>query len=111
GPWEVLGRFIERWNPLRLEPIEIEDRDDLKRVAVKGVLEGAVQPIRGRDRGRPVTFQNMYNQIHAPEQVIARGDSRWDDGHLSFQNEDSHGLWSRFSWRVAEEAAGGGRRG
>jgi hypothetical protein len=100
GPWEVLGRFVERRLPTRFERIRIDDLDVLKRVAVEGLMEGAVEPIRGRDRSRPVTFQNMFNQIHAPEQVIARGSSRYDDGVLSFRNEGSHGLWSRFTWRV-----------
>jgi hypothetical protein len=105
GPWEVLGRFVERRLPTRFERIRIDDLDVLKRVAVEGLLEGSIEPIRGRDRSRPVTFQNMFNQIHATEQVIARGSSKYDDGVLRFRNEGSHGLWSRFSWKVDEEAS------
>ena len=103
GPWEVMGRFVERRLPTRFERIRIDDLDVLKRVAVEGLLEGSIEPIRGRDRSRPVTFQNMFNQIHATEQVIARGSSRYDDGVLSFKNEGSHGLWSRFTWKVDAE--------
>jgi hypothetical protein len=100
GPWEVLGRFVERRLPTRFEKIRVDDLDVLKRVAIEGLLEGSIEPIRGRDRSRPVTFQNMFNQIHASEQVVARGSSRYDDGVLSFENEGTHGLWSRFAWKV-----------
>jgi len=100
GPWEVLDRFVGRRLPTRVESIRIDDEASLKRVAVEGLLEGAVEPIRGRDRSRPVTLQNMFNQIHAPEQVIARGSSRYADGTLSFENQGTHGLWSHFRWRV-----------
>ncbi len=112
GPWKVLGRFVGRRLPTRLAEIEMEDEEALKRVAVEGLLEGTVEPIRGRDRSRPVTVQNMFNQIHAPEQVIARGSSTYDDGTVSFTNEETHGLWSRFSWRVeAHEANGADEKG
>jgi hypothetical protein len=100
GPWEVLARYVGRRLPTRVTAVHIDDRDALKRVAVEGLLEGTVEPIRGRDRGRPVTLQNMFNQIHAPEQVVARGSSHYADGTIAFDNEGTHGLWSRFSWKV-----------
>jgi hypothetical protein len=107
GPWEVLGRFVERRPPNRVAAIQIDDEDALKRVAVEGLLEGVIEPIRGRDRNTPVTFQNMFNQIHAPEQVIARGSSRCASDGVSFDNKESHGLWSRFSWKVDTPPATG----
>jgi hypothetical protein len=70
-------------------------------------MEGFVEPIRGRDRTQPVTLQNMFNQIHAPEQVVARGSSRYRDGSVSFENEGTHGLWSRFRWKVVPDAGAG----
>jgi hypothetical protein len=100
GPWEVLGRFVGTRLPTRYDRIEIEDQDALKRVAIEGLLESSLEPIRGRDRSRPVTLNNMFNQIHAPEQVVARGSARYEDDSLAFRNEGTHGLWSRFSWRV-----------
>jgi hypothetical protein len=111
GPWEVLGRFVERRLPTRVEPIRIDDEEALKRVAVEGLLEGTIEPIRGRDRSRPVTFQNMFNQIHAPEQVIARGSARYRDGSVGFENEETHGLWSSFRWNVVPEGAQAGAPG
>ncbi len=104
GPWEVLDRFVERRLPTRHRPVAIEDAEALKGVAVEGLLSATVEPIRGRDRGRPVTFQNMFNQIHAPEQVVARGGGHYDDGVIRFDNEGTHGLWSSFDWRVEEGA-------
>jgi hypothetical protein len=101
GPWEVLARFVTERLPTRVASIRIDDLESLKRVAVDGLLEGEVEAIRGRDRGQPVTLRNMFNQIHAPDQVVARGSSRIEDGVLSTRNEGSHGLWSRFSWSVA----------
>jgi hypothetical protein len=111
GPWEVLGRFVGKRLPTRVEAIRLDDQEALKEVAIQGLLEARVEPIRGRDRSRPVTLRNMFNQIHAPEQVVARGSARYADGTISFDNEGTHGLWSRFSWRVesATESTPGGR--
>lgn len=101
GPWEVLARFVGQHLETRFAPISIEDEPMAKRVSSAGLLRGIVTAIRGRDRDRPVSFENMFNQIHAPTQVIARGDSEYDDGTISFRNEGTHGLWSAFHWAVA----------
>ena len=103
GPWEVLGRFVGTRLPTRIESIEITDEGALKRVAVEGLLEGTIEDIRGRDRSRPVTFQNMFNQVHAAEQVIATGETRYDDGDIAVETEGSHALHSKFDWRVDAE--------
>lgn len=98
GPWEVLGRFVQEWLPTRSVRIEIEDEPMAKRVRIPGLLEGAIAAIRGRDRAEPVTFENIYNQIHDPHQVIARGETRFDDGSIVIRTQGTHGLWSNFSW-------------
>lgn len=98
GPWEILARFVEDARPTRSARIRIEDGPGRKSVTVKGVLEGAVEAIRGRNRAEPVTFENIYNQIHDTTQVIARGSTRYDDGEIVISNEGTHGLWSRFRW-------------
>lgn len=100
GPWEVLDRFVGEHLETRIAPIEIEDEPMAKHISIAGLLRGAVTAIRGRDRDRPVSFENIFNQIHAPTQVIARGDSEYDDGVISFRNEGTHGLWSAFHWFV-----------
>ncbi len=100
GPWTVLSRFVATALPTRTAPVRIEDDASVKSVSIKGVLRGAVEAIVGRDRTRPVTFDNIYNKIHDPKQVIARGSTRYDDGDIVLDHEGTHGLWSRFRWTV-----------
>ena len=64
------------------------------------MLQTTVTPIRGRDRSRPVRFENIFNQIHAPTQVLATGDTTYDDGVIVVANERTHGLYSNFEWMV-----------
>ncbi|MCY4398130.1 MAG: DUF1326 domain-containing protein [Gemmatimonadetes bacterium] len=98
GPWKVLSRFVSDALPTRTAPVTIEDVPERKSVTIAGILEGAVQAIRGRNRAEPVTFENIYNQIHDPTQVIATGSTRYDDGEFVISNDGTHGLWSRFRW-------------
>ncbi|HWP37214.1 MAG TPA: DUF1326 domain-containing protein [Gemmatimonadales bacterium] len=100
GPWEKLAAFVGRWLPTRFAPIQIEDSPGRKRLEIAGLLASTLEAIRGRDRSQPVTFENMFNQIHAPSQVIARGSTRYDDGTIVVVTDKSHGLWSRFDWAV-----------
>ncbi len=101
GPWGVLARFVGDALPTRTAALRIEDGPERKRVTAAGLLEGAVEAIRGRNRGDPVTFANIYNKIHDSTQVIARGSTRYDDGEIVIDNSDTHGLWSRFRWTGA----------
>jgi hypothetical protein len=101
GPWEVLARFVARRLATRFVPIQIEDLGKTKRVMIDGLLESSVEAIRGRDKSRTVTFENMFNQIHAPSQVIARGGTRYDDGEIQIKNDQSHALYSNFDWSVS----------
>ncbi len=98
GPWEVLARFVSEWLATRVAPMRIEDEPNRKAISVAGVLKGTVDAIRGRDRRRPVTFRNIYNQIHDSEQVVAMGSTEYDDGEIAIRTEGTHGLWSRFRW-------------
>lgn len=100
GPWEILARFVGTWLPTRYLPIRVDDEERLKRIRVDGVLESEVEVLRGQDRSRLVTIDNMFNQIHSSPQVVARGHSRYDDGDLAFDIDGTHGLWSRFRWEV-----------
>jgi hypothetical protein len=100
GPWAKLARFVGRRLPTRSLPIRFDEEGATKRVTIEGVLAGEITDIRGRDRARPVTLQNAFNQLHAPEQVLARGDTRYDDGVIVVNTKSSHGLYSRFQWEV-----------
>ena len=47
-----------------------------------------------------MTFENIFNQIHAPSQVIAAGSTTYDDGTIVLKTDKTHGLYSNFSWVV-----------
>lgn len=98
GPWAKLAQFVGENLETRFLPIRITDEGMKKSVSIEGLLKGTVEAIRGRDRSKTVNLENMFNQIHAPSQVIARGDTHYDDGVIVMANEGSHGLYSNFDW-------------
>ncbi len=100
GPWAVLARFVARWLETRYLPISIGEDGPIRRAEIPGLLDATITEIRGRDRTKPVTFENIFNQIHSSSQVLARGTTRYDDGEIVVSNEGTHGLYSRFEWRV-----------
>lgn len=101
GPWEVLARFVATWLETRYLPIEFAGDEIAKTVTIPGLLKSVVTRIRGRDRNKPVLFENIFNQIHAPTQVLATGETQYDDGVIRIATTRSHGLFSNFEWRVA----------
>jgi hypothetical protein len=101
GPWEKLAAFVGTRQPTEFRAIEFVDEGATKRATIAGRLQTVVQRIRGRDKSKPVLFENCFNQIHAPTQVIALGDSEYDDGVVSFRTRGSHGLFSHFEWTVS----------
>ena len=102
GPWEKLAAFVGTRQPTEYRAIALEDEGPIKRASIVDRLKTVVTQIRGRDRSRPVLFENIFNQIHAPTQVIALGDSEYDDGVVRFRTAGSHGLFSHFEWRVTD---------
>jgi hypothetical protein len=102
GPWEKLGSFVETSLPTEFLTVELHDEGPAKRVSIADRLKGVVTQIRGRDRAKPVTFENIFNQIHAPQQILALGDTDYDDGVIVISNRGSHGLISNFDWAVAQ---------
>lgn len=100
GPWEVLGKFVARWLDTRYPPIDFAGDDVSKSVTIPGLLQSVVTRIRGRDRTKPVLFENIFNQIHASTQVLATGATEYDDGVIRIQTSKTHGLFSNFDWRV-----------
>ncbi len=100
GPWEVLARFVGRWLETRFLPIEFDEDELSKKARIPGLLKTAITRIRGRDRAKPVMFENIFNQIHAPQQVLATGSTEYDDGVIRIRNSKTHGLYSNFEWRV-----------
>lgn len=51
---------------------------------------------------QPVLFENIFNQIHAPKQVLATGTTAYDDGVIRIETAKTHGLFSNFEWRVGQ---------
>lgn len=100
GPWEKLAGFVATQQPTEFRPIEMIDEGHTKRVSIGQRLTAFVTQIRGRDKSRPVTFDNIFNQIHAPTQVVALGDTDYSDGTIVIHNTGSHGLFSSFDWSV-----------
>ncbi|MFQ5720112.1 MAG: DUF1326 domain-containing protein [Acidobacteriota bacterium] len=101
GPWAVLARFTGRWLETLYRPVRIVSTADSRAVSIEGLLDARIAAIRGRDRSRRVTFENMFNQIHAPSQVIATGETTYDDGTIVVRNDGTHALWSQFDWSVS----------
>ncbi len=101
---EKLAPFVETQRPTEYLTIEIDDDGGTKRVSIADRLRAVVSQIRGRDRSQPVLFENIFNQIHAPRQVIALGDTDYDDGVIVVHNAGTHGLFSTFDWAVSSAA-------
>jgi hypothetical protein len=91
---------VGRWLDTRFLPVEFADEGGTKRARIPGLLEAVVTQIRGRDRSRPVLFQNIFNQIHAATQVVATGVTEYDDGVIKISTAKTHGLFSNFDWVV-----------
>jgi hypothetical protein len=100
GPWEKLAAFVATRQPTEFRAIAFEDEGAVKRASIVDRLKTVVTQIRGRDKSRPVLFENIFNQLHAPTQVLALGESEYDDGVVKFRTAASHGLYSTFEWRV-----------
>jgi hypothetical protein len=100
GPWETLARFVARRLETRYLPIEFSEEGGTKKARIAGLLETAISQIRGRDRSKPVLFENIFNQIHAPTQVLATGSTTYDDGVIRIDTTKTHALHSQFEWRV-----------
>ena len=108
GPWAKLASFVATFQPIEYRAIEFVDDGATKRASIIDRLKTVVTQIRGRDKSKPVLFENIFNQIHAPSQVIALGDAEYDDGVVRFSNLQTHGLFSSFEWTVATAGRTGG---
>jgi hypothetical protein len=98
GPWVVLSRFVSKRLETRFLPIHFEDQGRRKKMWVDGLFDTTVESIKGRDRDREVLFENMFNQIHAPTQIIASGSTRHAGEEFPLSTVSTHALYSRFSW-------------
>lgn len=100
GPWAVLERFVGNRLECQQIPIHLEDQGRKKRMWADGLFDTSVEAIRGKDKTQEAMLTNVFNQIHAPVQVLALGRTRCTDSRRPFSNEDTHGLYSKFSWKA-----------
>ncbi len=98
GPWAVLARFVSPRLETRYVPIHFADEGRRKRMWMDGLLDTTVEVIKGADKAQEVRLENMFNQIHAPTQVLAFGTTRYRDRGLGLATSGTHALYSRFSW-------------
>ena len=101
GPWGKLAPFVIKRVPVEYRQIEFADEGATKRVTIAGRLKAFITNIKGRDKVNPVVFDNIFNQIHAPRQVLAIGDTEYKDEAIVIRNTQSHGLHSMFDWAVS----------
>lgn len=100
GPWETLHGFVNTDLPIEYRTIEMTDDGATKRASIVDRLTTVVSQIRGRDKSKPVMFENIFNQIHASSQVIALGDTEYQDEAITINTTQTHGLFSNFDWKV-----------
>lgn len=100
GPWKVLARFVGTRRETRHVPIHFEDAGRRKRMWIDGAFDTTVEAIRGKDEASEAVLSNLFNQIHAALQVLARGKTRSSDRGLAFDIQGTHALYSSFDWRV-----------
>ncbi len=100
GPWEKLHGFVAIDLPTEYRAIEMTDEGATKRASIADRLKTVVSQIRGRDKSKPVLFENIFNQIHASSQVLAHGDTEYRDEAIVIKTTQTHGLFSNFHWRV-----------
>jgi hypothetical protein len=99
GPWAILARFVETWLDTQTVAFRFEDEGRKKCLAVDGVFETRIEALRGADGEHVAVLENLFNTIHGPTHVLARGSSRCTDRSFRIATEGTHALYSRFSWK------------
>jgi hypothetical protein len=100
GPWEKLHGFVATDLQVEYRTIEMHDEGATKRASIADRLKAVVSQIRGRDKTKPVMFENCFNQIHSPSQTLALGDTEYNDEAIAITTTQTHGLFSNFDWKV-----------
>ena len=101
GPWRVLQRFVETRLKPRAVPMRFENAEREKRLIIPGLFRTTVTAIRGTDGQANAQITSLYNVIHGPTHVLARGHTRCTDGMFQFEHDKTHGLYSQFSWTAS----------
>ncbi len=99
GCWAVLSVFVETRRRTQFVPMTVQDDGRRKAIRIEGVLESEVAAVKGADKEGPAVIRNLRNQIHGPEHVLALGRTEFAHQGLRISTQDTHALYSRFSWR------------
>ncbi len=99
GVWAVLAQFIGNRMPTQYVPIDFQDEGREKFMKIEGVVETWVKAIKGADKTGLVLGLNMHNQIHGDPQIFALGSTRFEHQGLSLHTDNTHAIYSDFSWK------------
>ena len=102
GPWAILARFVETRLETRAVPMRFEDIGREKRLTIPDRFDTTVTAIRGADGTADARIENLHNVLHGPTHVLARGSTRCTERVLDFGHEQTHALYSRFSWEAGQ---------
>ena len=102
GPWSVLSRFVSEQLETRVVPMTFEDNGRQKTLVIPGIFETTISAVPGADGDGDAIISNLHNVIHGPVHTMARGKSRHTDSTLGFSVENTHALYSYFSWNVTQ---------
>ena len=102
GPWSVLSRFVSEQLETRVVPMTFEDNGRQKTLVIAGIFETTISAVPGADGDGDAIISNLHNVIHGPVHTMARGKSRHTDSTLGFSVENTHALYSYFSWNVTQ---------
>ncbi|MFP6572918.1 MAG: DUF1326 domain-containing protein [Vicinamibacterales bacterium] len=102
GPWSVLSRFVSEQLETRVVPMTFEDSGRQKTLVIPGIFETTISAVPGADGDGDAIISNLHNVIHGPVHTMARGKSRHTDSTLGFSVENTHALYSYFSWNVTQ---------
>lgn len=99
GPWAILAKFVTTWLETQTVAFQFEDEGRKKSLSVDGLIDTRIETLRGPDPDSDPVLHNLYNTIHGPTHVLARGSSRCSDRGVPFATDGTHALYSRFSWQ------------
>jgi hypothetical protein len=98
GPWAILARFVGTWLETQTVPLRFVDEGRNKSLTIEGLFETKIETLRGPSPDADPALVNLYNTIHGPTHVLAKGSSRCSDQGFSLATEGTHALYSHFSW-------------
>ncbi|MBI5483196.1 MAG: DUF1326 domain-containing protein [Deltaproteobacteria bacterium] len=98
GPWAILSKFVGTWLDTQVVAFRFTDEGRKKQLSVDGLFETKIETLRGPTPEADPTLTNLYNTIHGPVHVLAKGSSRCSAAPFALATDSTHSLYSTFSW-------------